>query len=129
VRTDRAKVVDPCGVVLAETDDLTNVIWRDINLDYMVCHYDFNHGVPDRIMAAYGARVEIRSHRDDAHFMIEPRDPTITTAQLCREFGIEPTMGRLPRHTSCAFHVDAPCRDPWPRCDPWAASCPRLLKG
>jgi len=96
VRTDRAKVVDPCGVVLAETDDLTNVIWRDINLDYMVCHYDFNHGVPDRIMAAYGARVEIRSHRDDAHFMIEPRDPTITTAQLCREFGIEPTHGDRP---------------------------------
>ena len=98
VRSDRSKIIDPCGVVLAETDQLSNVIYRDINLDYLVCHYDFNEGIPDRILAAYPGRVEIRSHRDDAHFLIEPTDPALTIAELQRELGFEPTFQYHARH-------------------------------
>jgi len=98
VRTDKSRIIDPCGVILAETDDLSSVIYRDINLDYAVCHYDFNHPIPDRIMAAYPGRVEIRSHRDDAHFLVEPIDDTLTIAQLQAEFGFEPTFQYHQRH-------------------------------
>jgi len=98
VRSDRSKIIDPCGVVLAETDQLSNVIYRDINLDYLVCHYDFNEGIPDRILAAYPGRVEIRSHRDDAHFLIEPTDSALTIAELQRELGFEPTFQYHARH-------------------------------
>jgi predicted amidohydrolase len=98
VHSDKSKIIDPCGVILAETDQLANVIYRDINLDYLVCHYDFNQGIPDRILATYPGRVEIRSHRDDAHFLVEPTDPTLTTAQLQRELGFESTWQYRGRH-------------------------------
>ncbi len=98
VRTDRSRMIDPCGTILAESDDLSSVIYRDINLDYAVCHYDFNHPIPDRIMAAYPGRVEIRSHRDDAHFLVEPIDDRLTIAQLQAEFGFESTTQYHQRH-------------------------------
>ncbi len=98
VRTDKSRIIDPCGVLLAETDDLVNVIYRDINLDFVVSHYDFNHSIPDKIMEAYPGRVEIRPHRDDAHFLLEPIDETLTTAHLQAEFGFESTSQYHQRH-------------------------------
>ena len=98
VRTDKSRIIDPCGVILAETDQRVNVIYRDINLDFVVSHYDFNHGIPDRIMKAYPGRVEIRSHRDDGHFLVEPIDDALTTEQLRREFGFESTSQYHHRH-------------------------------
>jgi hypothetical protein len=49
-------------------------------------------------MAAYPGRVEIRSHRDDAHFLVEPIDDTLTIAQLQAEFGFESTFQYHQRH-------------------------------
>ncbi len=100
VRTDRSRILDPFGMTLAETDRLLNVAVRDINLDFAVCHYDFNFSIPDRILARYGARVEIRSHEDDGLFLVEPTDPTVTTAQLCDEFGFETVQRYYDRHRS-----------------------------
>ena len=90
--------IDPLGQILHRTDERHHIIYRDINLDYCVCHYDFNHSIGDRVMAAYGARVEVRSDRDSGHFVIEPRDDTITIAQLQAEFGFEPTFQYHQRH-------------------------------
>lgn len=98
VRTEKSRIIDPCGVIRAETDNRFNIVWQDINLDYMVCHYDFNHAIPDRIAAAYGPRVEIRSHRDAGHFLVEPVDDGVTIAQLQREFGFESTFVYHQRH-------------------------------
>jgi len=98
VRSDKSKIIDPCGVILAETDQFSNIIWRDINLDFVVAHYDFNFSVPDRIMKAYNGRVEIRSHRDDAHFFVEPIDDTLTMQQLQERFGFESTFTYHQRH-------------------------------
>ena len=72
VRSDKSRIIDPCGAILAETDLHVNVICRDINLDFCVAHYDFNLGIPDQILAAYSGRVEIRSHVDDDNFLVEP---------------------------------------------------------
>jgi len=98
VRTDKSRIIDPCGVILAETDHIVNVIYRDINLDFVVCHYDFNYRIPDRIMEAYPGRVEIRPHQDDGHFLVEPIDDTLTTKQLQQEFGFESTFQYHQRH-------------------------------
>jgi predicted amidohydrolase len=98
VRTDKSRIVDPCGIILAETDDIVNVIYRDVNLDYVVSHYDFNYSMPDRIMAAYPGQVQIRPHRDDAHFVVEPLEEGLTTEQLQREFGFESTSQYHARH-------------------------------
>lgn len=98
VRFDRSRIIDPCGVVLVETDQHVNVIHRDINLDFVVSHYDFNYGVPDKIMRTYPGRVEIRSYSDEGHFLVEPIDDALTTDQLQREFGFESTFQYHQRH-------------------------------
>jgi beta-ureidopropionase len=98
VRTDRSRIVDPCGTLLAQTDSITNIIWRDINLDYAVAHYDFNYPIPDRIQSAYGGRVEIRPHSDDGLFLVEPVDPAVSIAQLQKEFGFETRAQYHQRH-------------------------------
>jgi len=97
-RTDSSRIIDPLGQILHQTDERHNVIYRDINFDYCVCHYDFNHSIGDEIMAAYGARVEVRSDRDSGHFVVEPRDDALTIARLQHEFGFEPTAQYHQRH-------------------------------
>jgi predicted amidohydrolase len=87
VNTEKARIIDPLGSILAETDHHLNVLVRDINLDYAVCHYDFNYSIPDRIQAAYPDRVEIRSDWDAGHFLVEPTDPGLRVDALKREFG------------------------------------------
>ena len=98
VRTDKSKIIDPCGAILAETDGHVSIIYRDINLDFVVSHYDFNYSIPDKIMTAYPGRVEIRSYFDEGHFLVEPIDDTLTTEQLQKEFGFESTFQYHQRH-------------------------------
>ncbi len=98
VRPSRSRIIDPCGAVLAQTDDWVNVIWRDVNLDYAVCHYDWNYSIAERIQARYPGRVEIRSYPDEAHFIVEPLDASLTVAALQREFGFETAAQYHQRH-------------------------------
>ena len=87
VCTEKSRIIDPCGAIMAETDYQTNLIVRDINLDYAVCHYDFNYSIPARILETYPGKVEIRTHWDAGCFFVEPLDPTITVEQMKRELG------------------------------------------
>jgi len=98
VLSDKSKIIDPCGVIIAETDNHVNVTYHDINPDFVVSHYDFNYSIPDKIMKAYPDRVEIRSHLDEGHFLVEPIDDTLTTQQLQQEFGFESTFQYHQRH-------------------------------
>jgi len=97
-RTDKSRIIDPLGTILAQTDQRLNVICRDINLDFCVSHYDFNYSIPDKIMETYPGCVEIRSDRDSGHFLVEPADDTVTIEQLHVEFGFESTFQYHQRH-------------------------------
>jgi beta-ureidopropionase len=98
VHSERSRIIDPCGRVVAETDSLVNLAVRDINLDFMVAHYDFNFGIPDRLEDAYPGRVRVTSYVEDGHFLIEPTDPALSMAQLEAEFGIESSLEYHDRH-------------------------------
>jgi len=98
VRSDKSRIIDPLGRILAETDHHVNVICRDINPDFVVAHYDFNYSIPERIMKAYPGRVDVRSHPDDAHFLVEPIDDSLSTERLQKEFGFESTFQYHERH-------------------------------
>ena len=87
VQTDRARIIDPLGTILKESDSNMNVIWQDLNLDYAVCHYDFNYSVPDWLMEAYGERVTVRTNWDANHFIIEPCEIGLTIERLKQEIG------------------------------------------
>jgi predicted amidohydrolase len=99
VRAGQSRLVDPCGAVLAETQPNNGVIVRDINLDYLVSHLDWNRSIPDKIKAKYGDRVDVRrSNLGSSHFIVEPVDPSITVRALQQEFGFESTFQYHDRH-------------------------------
>ena len=105
VGTEKSRIIDPCGVILAETDKNMSVISRDVNLDFVVSHYDFNYSIPDRIINAYPNRVEVQSHIDEGHFLVEPTDDTLTTERLQKEFGFESTFQYHQRHREAYQHI------------------------
>jgi len=99
VRSGQSRLVDPCGAVLAETQPNGAVIVRDINLDYVVSHLDWNRSIPDKIKAKYGDRVEVRRPNPGCgHFLVEPVDPAITVRALQEEFGFESSFQYHERH-------------------------------
>ncbi len=99
VRTGQSRIIDPCGAVLRETTSAQQVIIRDLSLDYVVAHFDFNYGVAGRIKAKYGDRVDVRRSLPGAnHFLVESMDPAITCRQLQDEFGFESTWQYHERH-------------------------------
>ena len=87
VQTEKARIIDPLGSILKESDSNMNVIWQDLNLDYAVCHYDFNYSVPDQVMEKYPDRAVVRTNWDANHFIIEPQDNDLTIAKLKDEIG------------------------------------------
>jgi predicted amidohydrolase len=98
VRTDCARIIDPCGRVLAETTRRQKLAWLDINPDFVVAHNDFNYRVPGAIQAAYGDRVVVRTYAEEGHFLIEPADDGLTTDRLREEFAFESTRQYHDRH-------------------------------
>ena len=98
MRTDGSRIIDPLGVVRVRTDQRLTMVWEEINLDFAVCHWDFNYRIPEEIVAKYGSRVRIRSDRDSAHFLVEPSDPAIEIEALKEEFGFETSAEYHDRH-------------------------------
>ncbi len=98
-RGGQSRIIDPCGELLVETRKDQQVIFRDINLDFVVSHTDYNRSIPDKIKAKYGERVDVRrSNKGSNHFIVEPIDPAITCKQLQEEFGFESTLQYHNRH-------------------------------
>jgi beta-ureidopropionase len=107
-RAGEGRVIDPLGAVVAETAPHWPVIRREINLDHVTVHFDYNQDVPARIAAAYGDRVEVRcSAPGSGHFLIEPRDPAVTAAALAAEFGFESTRQYHDRHRKAFAEIHA----------------------
>lgn len=108
VRSGRSRVIDPLGAILAETTDDEPVIWRDINLDHMTVHLDFNHTIPNLIRVKYGDRVDVReSAPGSGHFLVEPVDDRVTTTDLAAEFGFESTFTYHQRHREAFRRIRA----------------------
>ena len=111
VRSGQSRIVDPCGEILAETAQDAPFVVRDLNLDFIVSHLDFNVSIPDQIKAKYGDRVDVRRHDPGcSHFIVEPVDPAITTRMLQEEFGFESSREYHDRHR--AIYADARAAKP-----------------
>lgn len=113
VRSGQSRLVDPCGEVLVETQRDAPFVLRDVNLDFIVSHLDWNTSIPDKIKAKYGERVEVRrTNAGCSHFIVEPVDPAITVRALQDEFGFESTREYHDRHR--AIYADARAGKPLP---------------
>ncbi len=98
-RSQRSRIVDPCGEIVAETNGSESLVSRPVNLDYIVSHLDWNMAIPDRIMAKYGDRVSVRQWvKGSSHFIVEPLDASVKVEALQQELGFEPTRLYHDRH-------------------------------
>ncbi|MCY3020152.1 MAG: carbon-nitrogen hydrolase family protein [Planctomycetota bacterium] len=102
VRSTCSQIVNPCGEAIARTDEFAEAVWRDVSLDFVVAHADFNYRVPDEIQAKYGDKVSVRSYADQAAFLIEPLADGLTAAQLQKEFSFESCAQYCGRHRKTA---------------------------
>ncbi len=108
VRRGRSRVIDPLGAVLEESADGPGFVHRDVNLDHVVYHGDFNFEVAERIGAAYGERVEVRdSAPGSGHRLVEPADESVSTPRLMEEFGFESSRQYHDRHREAYRHLRA----------------------
>ncbi len=108
VRSGQSRIVDPCGAVLLETQKDAPFIVRDVNLDYIVSHLDWNKSIPDKIRAKYGDRVDVRQpNSGSGHFIVEPVDPAITVRALQEEFGFESSFEYHARHRAAYAEIRA----------------------
>jgi hypothetical protein len=129
VHEKRSRIIDPCGITLLQTDSQVGMIVRDINLDFAVCHYDFNWSIPEHVLADYPGRVDVRSHYDGMFFVIEPTDPSLKVAEIRAKHGIETANQYSQRHREAydmlqrgqvaspqaAAHGERPMHSKWPR--------------
>jgi predicted amidohydrolase len=98
-RSQRSRIVDPCGEVVAETTPAKPSLSRSVNLDYVVSHLDWNGAIPDKIAAKHGDRVSVRQWvPGSSHFIVEPLVPDVRVADLQKEFGFEATALYHERH-------------------------------
>jgi hypothetical protein len=112
VRSGASRIVNPCGEVLARTDEIQEVVCRTLNLDFVVSHTDFNYPIPDRILKRYGDRVDVRVYESEGFMLIEPRDRKVRVDRLMREFKFESFVKYLDRHRVAVAALKSGCPAP-----------------
>lgn len=107
-RSQRTRIVDPCGEIVAETNPPEAVVSRPVNLDFIVSHLDWNMAIPAGIQKKYGDRVSVRQWvPGSSHFIVEPLDSAIRTEDLQKEFGFESTSLYHERHRKAYARIRA----------------------
>jgi predicted amidohydrolase len=82
-------IVNPLGRVLATSEAYNPVISRVINLDYVVCHIDYNHRRWEGLKERYGAQVELEVASPEAKFILFSHHPAVTALDMVGEFELE----------------------------------------
>lgn len=96
VRSGKARVVNPCGRVVAETADEA-VVATVINLEATVARTDFNPSLADRILERYPARVTVDRYPEEGLLLLEPHDG-LTAAELQATLAFERAHESIDRH-------------------------------
>ena len=88
VRTDKARIINPLGEIIEETDAKKNYIIQELNLDFLLVPIDFNDSVLEKIRNRYSDRICMKHMKDDNLCYIETVDENITMEQIQEEVGL-----------------------------------------
>lgn len=81
-------IVNPLGRVLATSEAYSPIISRVVNLDYVVCHIDYNHTRWAALKEKYGAQAELEVAAPEAKFVLYSHHPDVSVHDLVREFDL-----------------------------------------
>ncbi len=123
VRSTHSRIINPMGEVLEHTGRHLSVASRVIDLDYMVCHYDFHTGVPEDMIAGHGSDVSVRSYGEEGHFIVESNSGEVPLSKLVEDFGLEPAQKYHARHLP-AYEALLAGKKPEPQLTPYRDRAP-----
>ncbi len=84
-------LINPLGEVILEGNPLNRTITADINLDYVLIHYDYNVplGKVQRMKEKYGPDVVVETPYGLGCCMITSKRPDVSALEMAREFDME----------------------------------------
>jgi predicted amidohydrolase len=88
----RSAMVDPLGRILKWSSAYEPILVKQINLDGVVCHIDYNERQWQAMREKYGAALEIDVATDEAKFRLVSNSPEVSASDLIAEFNLE-TLG------------------------------------
>ncbi|MBI3923887.1 MAG: carbon-nitrogen hydrolase family protein [Armatimonadetes bacterium] len=83
-----SRIVNPLGRVIAESQLHYPFVQRTINLDYVVCHIDYNNQHWKPMKEKYGDQVELDVMSYEAKFILYSHHPKVTAQDLVKEFNL-----------------------------------------
>jgi len=123
VRTSHARIINPLGEELDHTGPRQAVVGRTIDLDYIVCHYDFHHGIPDELIRTHGADLDLRMLHEEGRFLVESSREDLPLAEVINQFGLTPLADYIDAHRA-AYPALRQGRTPTPQDLPFAGRQP-----
>jgi predicted amidohydrolase len=118
VRSQYARIINPMGDILAETSKHQRVVARQIDLDYIVCHFDFHPHMPDHLQRKYGNDITVRAHQQEGRFVVWSNSDDVPLDGLVQEEGLEAVQDYYGRHRS-AYAALREGRTPEPQSPPY----------
>ena len=97
VWSTHSRLVNALGEELDRTGR-TSWLCREIDLDYMVVHNDFHHGLMDELGREYGRAVTTRQVPESGKILIEAPGPDLSLAAVAERFGLVPRREYIARH-------------------------------
>lgn len=97
VTTMHASIISPLGEVLKKTGWLAWIA-HTIDLDYRVCHFDWNLQTVKNIKKKYGDAVNVNVMNEEGVFLIESTRDDLPLANILKEFPLESTRDYHRRH-------------------------------
>jgi len=94
-----------------------------IDLDYIVCHYDFHTGVPEEMIARHGSGVGVRSYGEEGYFIVESNSDEVPLSKPVEEFGLESAQKYHARHVA-AYEALLDGKAPEPQLTPYHDRAP-----
>jgi len=81
-------IIDNMGRWLARTDRFSFWVWKEIDLDRGVFHWDFQGGKTREIRRKYGDKLKIETFGEEALFTLESLSENLRLEEIIREFGL-----------------------------------------
>jgi len=98
VRSSHARIINPLGEVLDHTGPRVPIAVRTIDLDYMVCHHDFHHGMIEEMMRLHGDKVSVRMMQEEGKTLVESNSEEMPMGKLAEVFGLVSRREYADRH-------------------------------
>lgn len=98
VLTDHAYIINPLGQVLKRSGRFRNVIAETINMDYVVCYFDYHGKQIGEAKEKYGDGVTLRILQEEGYFILQSERKDVSAREIADEFKIVTARDFLRKH-------------------------------